>query len=166
MREFYVADPSPMVWTEIVHDMITNYNVSAVDYLWGFFGDWDPAQLISVHQASGKFTGATITPAGYAMAQYARFVLPGAKRVEATSSNPDVAATAFVRDGKIVIVALNQSSGSQSVRFAVQGLDGINTVRLVRTSASDKLSQVGHLLVKNATFSVDLPAQSISTLVQ
>ena len=31
----------PFKWASLMHDLISDYNVSAVDYLWGFFGEWE-----------------------------------------------------------------------------------------------------------------------------
>jgi hypothetical protein len=31
-----------------MHDMLVNADVSAIDYMWGYFGDWDRSQLVRV----------------------------------------------------------------------------------------------------------------------
>jgi O-glycosyl hydrolase len=167
MSEFSVNDASPMAWADIVHHLIADQNVSAVDYMWGFFGDWDSAQLVSVHAApSRQFTGATIRPAGYAMAQYARYVRPGAKRVDLVSSGHGVLATAFILDGKISIVALNDGAAPLSVKFVMSGTSNLRNLNLIRTSDTEHLAPIGHLVVTNGAFNVELPAKSISTFAQ
>jgi hypothetical protein len=166
MSEFSVEGPSPLEWGGIVHRLIAEYNVSAVDYMWGFFGDYDHAQLVSIHHASRQYTGATITAAGYGMAHYAKYVLPGARRVESASSDAAVRATAFIRNGRITIVVLNEGAAPQVVRFAISGAAGLRTVNVIRTSGEEKLAAVGHLNVTDGVFNLELPARSISTLVQ
>jgi O-glycosyl hydrolase len=166
MSEFSVQDRSPMAWADIVHHLIADYNVSAVDYMWGFFGDWDPAQLVSIHSTSRHFTGASITPAGYAMAQYAKYVLPGAKRVELASSDGSILVTAFTLGGKITIVALNDDTSARAVRFVVGGASGLRNLNVVRTSDTENISPIGHVVVTGGGFSIELPARSISTFVQ
>jgi O-glycosyl hydrolase len=166
MSEFFVTDHSPMAWADIVHRLIATYNVSSVDYMWGFFGDWDQAQLVAIHQTSGQFTGLSMTPASYATAQYARFVLPGAKRVDATSPDSAVLVSAYVLNGKVTIVALNESTTAKSVRFSIAPFTGLRAVRLIRTSDTEKLAEVGTAVVTNGSFNLELPARSISTLVQ
>lgn len=166
MSEFFIVDTSPMAWAGIVHRLIAGYNVSAVDYMWGFFGDSDQAQLVAIHQTGNQFSGVTMTPASYATAQYARFVLPGAKRVDANSSDSTVLASAFVLDGKLTIVALNEGIIPKTVRFSMGSSPASGTMRVVRTSDTEKLAPIGTVVVTNGAFNVDLPAQSITTLIQ
>lgn len=166
MSEFSVRSTSPLAWAEVVHQLIANYDVSAVDYLWGYFGDFDGAQLVSIHHNAGRFTGASLTPAGYAMAQYARYVRPGARRVQLQLSRIDIQGTSFVRDGKVAIVVINSGSDSRGVRFSVSGVAGLRTLQLIRTSQTESLAPVGYLVVSNGSFNLELPAQSISTLIQ
>ncbi len=166
MSEYSVPGKSPLDWGELVHRLLTEYNVSAVDYMWGFFGDRDQAQLVAIHDESRRFTGASITPAGYGMAQYARFVLPGATRVESVSSDSTVLATAFVRNGKLTIVALNKGIIPRSVRFAVKNADGLTDLRLVRTSDQQHLAEIGRVTVTGGVFDLELPGRTISTFIQ
>ncbi|MEO8577986.1 MAG: glycoside hydrolase family 30 beta sandwich domain-containing protein [Gemmatimonadales bacterium] len=167
MSEFSFETQSPLDWASLVHTLIAEYNVSAVDYMWGFFGDYDGAQLVSIAQDSKQFRGATLRPSAYGMAQYAKYVRPGAKRVSATSSLDSVRATAFVNDGKMTIVVLNLGGTPVSVRFNANGAgSGLQSMNLVRTSSSENLAAVGHVVVTNGTFNLELPARSISTLVQ
>lgn len=166
MSEFSTVGPSPYEWGNLVHILIANYNVSAVDYMWGFFGTYSASQLVSIDYASRQYRGAKMTASGYAMAQYARYVRPGARRVETASSYDGVRVTGFARDGRITIIALNGDAGPRSVRFTIRGASDLRNVRLVRTSDDEKLAAVGHLVVTNGAFNVELPARSISTLIQ
>lgn len=166
MSEFSVNDPSPLAWASLVDQLLADFDVSGIDYMWGFFGAWDPNQLLRIHETSGQFARAEITPAGYAMAQYARYVRPGAVRVGSISSDPEVRVTAFMRNGSITIVALNAGNSRQAVRVSVTGLAGLRRLNLIRTSAHENLTEVGHLDVASGAFNIDLPARSISTFVQ
>ncbi len=166
MSEFSAGN-SRLDWALLIHALIADYNVSAVDHMWGFFGTGERgAQLVSIETSGRKFAGATITPAGFATAQYARFVRPGARRVHAVSSDPGVRVTAFVRDGKVTIVAINEGGSRQAVRFSISGAPAVQSVNLIRTSAEEQLAAVGRVLVTSGSFKLELPAKSISTLTQ
>ncbi|HEX2723828.1 MAG TPA: glycoside hydrolase family 30 beta sandwich domain-containing protein [Gemmatimonadaceae bacterium] len=166
MSEFSVADGSPLEWASLVHTLLSDYNVSAVDYMWGFFGDNDTSQLVSLHHSGGKYSGFSITSPGYEMAQYAAYVRPGARRVLVTSTADDVRVSAFVLNGRVTIVALNSGQSDQPVKFSVSGVSGLEKLRVVRTSAKEQLASVGHLVVSGGSFNLTVPARSISTLIQ
>ena len=38
---------------KIVHNLISRYHVSAVDYMWGFFGSWEGYSIIGVDFEGG-----------------------------------------------------------------------------------------------------------------
>jgi O-glycosyl hydrolase len=70
-------------------------------------------------------TGAiTITGIGYAIGHYARWIKPGAVRVEATSTDPLVQVTAFRDDGKkqIALVLINNAEDPRKVSVTTGSL--------------------------------------------
>ncbi|MDE3090641.1 MAG: hypothetical protein KGJ80_14800, partial [Chloroflexota bacterium] len=66
----------------------------------------------------------TITGMGYAIGQYARWVKKGATRIDASSSDPLVQVTSFwdQRDGRMVLVAINNASTDRALSVNVNGL--------------------------------------------
>lgn len=166
MSEFYVEDERPVVWAGLVSRLIGDYDVAAVDYMWGFFGSHERTSLVSIDQTEGRFVRARISGPGYAMAQYARYVRPGSVRVSAVSSEPDVRVTAFMRAGKLTIVVVNERTLPVKSRISASGLSSLTRMSLVRTSAGEKLAGIGRLDISGNTFTVELPPESISTLVQ
>ena len=107
--------------------------------------------------------GGSITKRGYAVAQYARYVRPGAKKVDC-SSNPTsgVYVTAYDSGGKLVIVAINQNSSTTYQAFQVNG-KSISGFNRYRTSSSSNLAQDS--FSAGTSFGINLPASSITTLV-
>ena len=157
--------PDAFAWGNQIHDVIANYGVSAVDHMWGFFGQQETngTQLISLNFTGTNYTGYTINKQYYVTGQYSKFVKPGARRIESISSNNDVRVTAF-RDGvNVAIVVLNNHGNSQTVDFSLNGLSNITTLKAVRTSLTENLNSLGDITVLNDSFSTILAANSITT---
>ncbi|WP_445735628.1 T9SS type A sorting domain-containing protein [Mariniflexile sp.] len=157
--------PDAFAWGNQIHDVIANYGVSAVDHMWGFFGQQETngTQLIRLNFTGTNYTGYTINKQYYVTGQYSKFVKPGARRIESISSNNDVRVTAF-RDGvNVSIVVLNNHGNSQTVDFSLNGLNNITTLKAVRTSLTENLNSLGDITVLNDSFSTILPANSITT---
>ena len=74
---------------------------------------------------NATMTGAVdITGIGYAIGHYARWVKPGAVRVDATSSDPPVQVSAFRDDsrGTVALVLINNAATLKSVSINFTGL--------------------------------------------
>ena len=64
-----------------------------------------------------------VSPMGYAIGQYARWVKPGARRIAATSDNARAIVTAF-RDPaarRLIVVVVNTSLAAQTLHVALRG---------------------------------------------
>ncbi|HVF40240.1 MAG TPA: glycoside hydrolase family 30 beta sandwich domain-containing protein, partial [Gemmatimonadaceae bacterium] len=166
MSEWSVSDGRPIGWASVVHEMIAEHDVSAVDYMWGFFGAQNQSSLVLVDHTGKRFTGARIASSGHAMAQYARYVRPGARRVSVVSSNSSVKVTAFIKDGKVTIVAINRLATPVTTRISIAGVSGLARLSLIRSGGADKLKGVGRFDVKDNVLNVELPPETVSTLVQ
>lgn len=147
--------------TTIVHEMIVNYNCSAVDMLFGFFkppngGNYD-ASYIAIQSAGTTYQGYRLSPWYYQMGQWSKYVTRGSVRILATSTNPNVKVSAFMKDGKKVIVLIHSGHESESVTIPA------GNYRLIRTqiSGTDRLSDKGIF-----TSAIRLPGMSITTLVE
>lgn len=105
-----------------------------------------------------------ISKRGAAMAHFARFVRPGYVRIEATA-NPasDVYVSAYRGGGSaVVIVAVNKGAAAVSQQFTV--VNGTaSSVSSWLTDASRNVSSQGSAGASSGTFTVTLPARSMTT---
>ncbi len=145
----------------IVHEMIVTYNVSAVDMLFGFLGVREganaPDTYIALRSSGTTYRGYRLNPSYYQTGHWSKYVTRGSVRIAAASTNSNVKVSAFVKDGKKVIVLIHSAETSESVSIPP------GDYRLIRTqmSGSDRLTYKG--VFKSA---VTLPAMSITTLVE
>jgi len=145
----------------IVHEMIVTYNCSAVDMLFGFFGSTagspSPETYIALNSSGTTYKGYALNRSYFETGQWSKYVTRGSVRIGAASTNPNVKVSAFLKDGKKVIVLVHLGDTSASVAIPA------GDYRLVRTqmSGSDRLTDKGLV-----TTAVTLPKQSISTLIE
>lgn len=106
-----------------------------------------------------------VSKRGYCVAQYAKYVRPGAVRVEATA-NPDryVYVSAYKKADSVVIVAVNRA-GQKTIPFSIPGATRITSWKKITTSATKSLNDDGTVTASNGSFSVSLDAESVTTLV-
>jgi O-glycosyl hydrolase len=155
-----------LAWAIDIQRLLTQGGVSAVDYLWGFFGSHDrPATLISIDFDDGVYRGYSTTPLYDVMRQFSRFVRPGYRRIAATPNRGDLLTSAFRGPGRMVVVAVNRGAATLHATFEVSGsrLDGL--VRAVRTSATERSRELEPIPPEGSRFSADLPGKSVTTFV-
>ena len=165
MSEFAVAGDF-LEWGVIMHRLIAEYNVSAVDYMWGFFGSSDAWQLIRINSDGTRYLGYELLLQFYATGQYSKYVRPGARRIGTESSDLLVKASAFLRDGRVTIVIVNERNSVARARVAIGGVGGLRSVALIRTSGTERMAGIGRIEPSSDAFTVELPPRSISTFVQ
>ncbi|MBA3405941.1 MAG: hypothetical protein H0U13_14880, partial [Gemmatimonadaceae bacterium] len=169
MSEWFV--PSAMDWAEMVHTVLSDYDVAAVDYLFGFFGQGAAAQLISVLHSGVDYIGFKVEPHFHVFGNYSKYVRPGAVRVGVSSVPGDIKVSAFVRNGKLTIVAINSGlTAGTAVRFQIAGLASQVAFAGVQTipegGAADRLRPVPPLAVTDGAIVALLPPRSVSTFYQ
>jgi len=105
-----------------------------------------------------------ITKLGYVMAQYSRYIRPGYTKVSC-SANPiaGVFITAYKSGTTLVVVAINQNSSTTNLTTNYTGIT-VSSLNSYTTSGSSNLVQ-GNIVASGGSFSVNLPASSITTLV-
>ncbi len=154
-------------WAVLINDMIVYYHVSAVDYMWGFFGEWEPpvTNLIRLKYDGARYRGYELSKQYYATGQFSKYVRPGARRVDAVSSSPAVKVSAYVQEGDLTIVALNTASMGLSVdvSFDTGGPGDGAVLRATRTTARENGVSLPSVTVSGSRFSATLPARSITT---
>lgn len=157
--------PNAFDWGNLIHDVIANYNVSAVDYMWGFFGSQESngTQYISLNFSGTSYTGYTINKQYYVTGQYSRYVKQGSQRIDAASSNNDVRVTAYKDGADMTIVVLNNHGVAQTVDFAINGLNNLATLKAIRTSQTENWAILPDITVPNNSFTATLAPNSITT---
>jgi len=130
-------------------------------YLWWWVYDTDTnANLV---EESGK-----IHKNGYAIGQFAKWIRPGSTRVTADftpQANVNVTAYNAYGNGGVVIVAVNANNNSVSQAFTIHN-GNATLLEGYQTSTNDSMTDMGAFAVTGGSFTVTLPAQSITTFVQ
>jgi O-glycosyl hydrolase len=155
-----------LAWAAIMQQLLVDDGVSAVDYMWGYFGDWDGSQLIRIRTSGTSYAGYDINRQYYVMGQYSKYVRPGAVRIASASAEPDVKVAAFTDGGKLIVVATNLGATEHTVDAALGG--GISCrggFDAVRTSATESWAALPVVAMDGTRFSATLPAKSITTFV-
>jgi O-glycosyl hydrolase len=106
-----------------------------------------------------------LTKRYYAMAQYSRFVRPGAVRHHVTGAPAGVQVLASSQGGNWTIVVNNLNTTAADLDVHLGALENVTPTAAYRTSATENLASAGNPSVANGTVSVSLPARSISTYV-
>lgn len=107
------------------------------------------------------------TKRGCVMAQFARWIRPGAQRVSCTyNPQSNVYVTAYNSGGKAVVVAVNTGTASAFQTFQLSNWTSVSSVTRYRTSSGEDLANTGSISLSNNSFGVTLPAQSVSTFVE
>ncbi|HEX7978705.1 MAG TPA: glycoside hydrolase family 30 beta sandwich domain-containing protein [Gemmatimonadaceae bacterium] len=152
-------------WATIMQQLIADDGVSAVDYLWGYFGDWDTAQLIRIRVNNGAYAGFDFNKQYYVMGQYSKYVRPGAVRIGATSAQSDVKLAAFLEGSQEIVVATNTGSQQLNVSFELGSGSCLTRVDATRTSETEGLQALPTITLDQSRFSATLPAKSVTTFV-
>ena len=164
MSEYFTH--SAMDWAQIVHSLLVDYDVTAVDYLAGILGYDDGAELISIDHDVNRYLGYTVHNHFYYFGNYTKYVRPGAVRIAATSSSAEIQPSAFLLAGRATIVAINPAATPMTVRFNVSGIPDSRGFSAVRSSENEKLLAVPPPVLSGGSMIVTLPAASITTLYQ
>jgi len=146
---------------QMIHADVADGNVSAWHYWW-LMPDTPNKSYGSLSQ-----DGTTLALRAWAFGNWSRFVRPGFVRVAATESPQEyISVTAFTdpASGRVVVVAINQARYAVDQDFTISG-GTATTVTPWVTSATQKLAATSDVPVVGGTFSVTLPAQSITSFV-
>jgi len=103
---------------------------------------------------------------GYALAQFSRFVRPGYSRVNATATpSSGIYLSAYSGGGHAVFVVINSNSTATAQPINLQN-QSVTSLTPYQTTANGGLATLSPISVTGNAFTVILPAQSITTLVQ
>jgi glucosylceramidase len=106
------------------------------------------------------------TPKTYTAMHYSKFIRPGARRIDAEPGFAAVQVGAFLHEarGELTIVALNPTDQGHTLNLAFRNLDGLASLTVHRTSASESLQKVGEVAVRDGQAVFQMVPQSIVTL--
>ncbi len=132
MTEFsdpgYVGPNGGLNWALTIHNLIVNGNVSAIDYMWAFFGEysersWPGNTLIKLKSdANGlRYKGYERNAMYHAMAHFSRHVRPGFVRIAADSGDSGLRVSAYKKGDRFVLVVINPSKNEKRIEVNLKG---------------------------------------------
>lgn len=107
-----------------------------------------------------------ITGMGYAIGHYARWILPGAKRVEAVRADPLVQITAFLspNSGQLTLVLINNNTFSREMNVNVKSVELAGSATGEQSTPDQYWSPVVEIKISAPDgFTVTLPGTSVTT---
>lgn len=160
MTEHYIGeketDQGPANTASIgkeIHDCMVTGNMSGYIYWW-----------ITWPNGLAKSDG-TIYQRAYAIGQFSKHIRPGYKRVDATATPAtNLYVSAYSGAGKVVIVAVNAGTGAVNQKFNLQG-GSVGEFASYQTASGKNMVAGTAVQVTGGSFTVSLPAQSITTFV-
>jgi glucosylceramidase len=142
-----------------VHDALTKGNTSGYVYWYG----------ASVGATRGliQMDGANyhVSKRLWALANYSRFIRPGATRIGATASDTNLRLSAFRNtDGSVTVVALNAAGSATPVSFSLRNIGfTTGTVTPYLTDGSRSTAQQSAVPVTGGSLKATVPARSLVT---
>jgi len=130
MSEFSLVDSngrSPIGYAELMHELLTRWDVAKIDYMWSLFAAGGDATLILLdHDYSQlKYNGFRRTSMFEIVKAFATAAPEGSVRIGCESSHPEVKVAAFVDGtGRAEIIAINSSEASLEVQLP-DGFSGV-----------------------------------------
>jgi len=139
-----------------IHDCMTNYMNG---YVWWW--------MLPLNGSICNLIGSDnqITKNGCAIAQFAKWIRPGSKRINITASTyNNVNISAYKSGTKTVIVIMNANVVIVKQPITIQN-GTITSFTPYETSGTKSISPLSDVTVTNGSFSINLAARSITTLV-
>lgn len=99
----------------------------------------------------------------YTLAQFSRFVRPGAQRHTVSGAPSGVQAVAFRNGSQWEVVVINENTAAASFGLRLPGGGALRAEGTYQTSATDSVTRTANPPVAGSTASVSVPAQSITT---
>jgi O-glycosyl hydrolase len=156
------SDASGFTWAQNVYTGITSANLSAFLYWWGVgFNATDNGALI--HDNNGTVTASKRL---WALANYSRFIHPGAVRIGASSGNGNLEITAFKNtDGSVTVVVLNKSNTDTPMSISLQntGLSQNPTASPYVTNTYNNTALQTKITATNDVFTSTVTARTLIT---
>ena len=138
----------------------------AYDSYYPHHGRWSFWGLLAVSDINAVPKLYTPRQNFYTLAQFAKFVRPGARRIGASSLADPLSLQAFYHDtsGQLSIVGFNTGGTDQVLSGTLASLPPVASLDLYYTTSSTNLYHAATTPVIEGAFSVTVPADSIFTL--
>ena len=155
-------DSSGIAWAQRIHTGLTGANLNAFLYWWGISATSHDSSLIGL-------SGSTLTPTKRydALANYSRFIRPGAVRISATTGDGNLKVSAYRNsDGSVIVVALNTAGSDTATSFAVANAGvsgGADVTPYLTNGANSTAAQARISLSAAGSFTATVPARSLVT---
>lgn len=107
-----------------------------------------------------------ITGMGYAIGQYARWIKPGAKRVDAATGDPRLQISAFLSPdlSQLILVLINNNTASKKIQVDVRSADLVGSISGEQSSSGQYWKAIPEFDTSSPTsFTATLPAESVTT---
>jgi glucosylceramidase len=142
-----------------VHDALTKGNTSGYVYWYGA-STGATRGLIQMDGANYH-----VSKRLWALANYSRFIRPGATRIGATTSDGNLRLSAFRNtDGSVTVVALNAATSATAVSFGLQNIGfTTGTATPYMTDGSHSTARQSALPVSGGALKATVPARSLVT---
>lgn len=164
MTEVYVPNsdadsanrwPEAIQVAENIHNAMVVGNMSA--YTWWY-----------IRRSYGLMTDNGVpSKRGWCMAQYSKYIRPGAVRVECTEmpAGDNVLVSAYKKGSQVTVVAVNKGNDTYTQSFSIGSGEKILSVDRYRTSANENVAVTSNLENNGKGFFASLPGNSVSTFV-
>ncbi|HEY7415935.1 MAG TPA: cellulose binding domain-containing protein, partial [Ktedonobacteraceae bacterium] len=158
------SDASGFTWAQHIYTGLTAANLNAFLYWWGLIGSGttDNEGLLQLTSSGSVVTSGRL----WALANYSRFIRPGAVRIGASSGDSNLQVSAYKNtNGAVSIVVLNTSTSSITAAYSLSGTgvaDG-TTVTPYLTNGSNNTAAQAATSVSGGSFSATIPARSLVT---
>ena len=179
MTEVYVPNsdanssdkfPEALAVAENIHNGMCVSNLSA--YVWWYIR----------RQYGPMNENGTVSKRGAMMAQYSKWVRPGAVRIAATEfpegkkyvamdtksgnwGNLQTMVSAYKLDNQITVVAINPTPSAKTQNFTISSGEKISGIEAYHTTSSENFRATSAPSYNGGSFSASLPAQSVTTFV-
>ncbi|MFH8440136.1 glycoside hydrolase [Streptomyces sp. NPDC018026] len=147
-------------WANKIQDSFTEGGVSAFLYWIGAENTGSNSALIQLKDGKADASARL-----WAMAQFSRFVKPGAHRIGTENPNSLLGVSAFRNaDGSIAVQVINNGHEKASTTLALPGVNGVS-VRRYLTNEENHLSTQAPVRGKGGHLTADVPARSMVSFV-
>ncbi len=154
--EFLYADASAYFGMNAMWDY-----QSQLDHFGTANGFYNESEVVLIDSTGASY----ITGQGYAIGHYARWLNKGAKRIEATSTDPLLQISAFKDDAtnKFTIVAINNSNVNTIVQFDFSALNLTGLINGEQSYNTTRWQAIAPLTPTSNQFTNTLPHKSVTT---
>ena len=165
------TDASGLSWADRIYTALTAADVGAFLYWWGtttYKENGDNEGLVILGTSSDPTAGAYQASGRlWAFGAFSRFVRPGAVRLAATSSDPDLDAVAFRNAQQTVLVLVNNNTSDEQVQVSLPraGFSGLTSAQPYLTDSSDNGTAQPAVPITNGSFSTTVPAGAVVSYV-